>query len=82
MWSILERGKTKILSLFWNKQSTKKNLHLFKTNKALKNRIGKAKVERDKKGEGINKLKRKEKKGNVNGCFKGINLWNIFRNIL
>ena len=75
MWSILERGKTKILSLFWNKQSTK-------TNKALKNRIGKAKVERDRKGEGINKLKRKEKKGNVNGCFKGINLWNIFRNFL
>ena len=55
MWSILERGKTKILSLFWNKQSTK-------TNKALKNRIGKAKVERDRKGEGINKLKKKKKR--------------------
>ena len=63
MWSILERGKTKILSLFRNKQSTKKNLHLFKTNKALKNRIGKAKGERDRRGEGINK-----KKKSVNEC--------------
>ena len=61
MWSILERG-TKILSLFWNKQSTKKTLHLFKTNKALKNRIGKAKAERDRKGEGINKLKKEKKR--------------------
>ena len=28
---MLERGKTKTLSLFRNKQSTKKNLHFFKT---------------------------------------------------
>ena len=49
------------MSLFRNKQSTKINLHFFKTNKALKNRIGKVKGERHRKGEGINKLKKKEK---------------------
>ena len=75
MWSILERGKTKILSLFRNKQSTKKNLHFIKTNKALKNRIGKSKGERDRRGKGINK----KKKVLTNAL---ISLWNIFRNVL